>query len=137
MKRILYIIPAAMLLFGACASTKSAYTVGGEWNVTNLNGKTITPSDETPFLGFDQAKGTIYGFSGCNRLTGTIDLQKFANGKPDFSHMGMTRMMCPDDTYEREFMSALDKVKTSEVKDGEILLKDAKGNVLITLKKRK
>lgn len=50
MKRILYIIPAAMLLLASCASSQSAYTVGGEWQVTNMNGKSITPSDETPLL---------------------------------------------------------------------------------------
>lgn len=50
--------------------------------------------------------------------------------------MGMTRMLCPDDTYESRFMDALSKVKSSEVKDNEMLLKDANGNVIITLKKK-
>lgn len=136
MKRILYIIPAAMMLLSSCASQKSAYSVGGEWNVISLNGESVTPSDETPFLGFDQAKGHIYGFTGCNRLTGSINLKKLANGKPDFSQMGMTRMMCPDNKYERPFMDALAKVKTSEIKDGEMLLKDAQGKVIIKLKKK-
>lgn len=136
MKRILYIIPAAMMLLSSCASQKSAYSVGGEWNVISLNGESVTPSDETPFLGFDQAKGHIYGFTGCNRLTGSINLKKLANGKPDFSQMGMTRMMCPDNKYERPFMDALSQVKTSEIKDGEMLLKDAQGKVIITLKKK-
>lgn len=136
MKRILYIIPAAMMLLSSCASQKSAYSVGGEWNVVSLNGESITPSDETPFLGFDQAKGHIYGFTGCNRLTGSINLKKMANGKPDFSQMGMTRMMCPDNKYERPFMDALSRVKTSEIKGNEMLLKDAQGKVIITLKKK-
>lgn len=136
MKKILYIIPATMLLLASCATSKSAYTVAGEWSVTNLNGQSITPSDETPFLGFDTSKGHVYGFTGCNRLTGEINLKDFANGKPDFSKMGMTRMLCPDNTYERSFMDALGKVKSSEVKGDEMLLKDANGNVIITLKKK-
>ena len=106
MKKILYIIPATMLLLASCATSKSAYTVAGEWSVTNLNGQNITPSDETPFLGFDTSKGHVYGFTGCNRLTGEINLKDFANGKPNFSKMGMTRMLCPDDTYESRFMDA-------------------------------
>lgn len=125
-----------MMLLSSCASQKSAYFVGGEWNVVSLNGESVTPSDETPFLGFDQEKGHIYGFTGCNRLTGSINLKKLANGKPDFSQMGMTRMMCPDNKYERPFMDALSRVKTSEIKDSEILLKDAQGKVIITLKKK-
>ena len=136
MKKFIYIIPAAMLLLASYAASKSAYTVSGEWSVTNINGRSITPSSETPFLGFDTSKGNIYGYTGCNRLTGSIDLKRFANGKPDFSHMGMTRMLCPDDTYEREFMDALNKVKTSEVNGNTMLLKDAEGKVVLTLQKK-
>ena len=66
-----------------------------------------------------------------------MNLKKFAAGKPDFSHMGMTRMLCPDDTYESDFMAALDKVRTSEVNGNEMLLKDAHGKTLITLTKKK
>lgn len=105
--------------------------------MTNIGGRAITPSDETPFLGFDLNEGNIYGFTGCNRLTGSMNLKKFAAGKPDFSHMGMTRMLCPNDTYESDFMAALDKVRTSEVNGNEMLLKDAHGKTLITLTKKK
>lgn len=136
MKKILYLLPAALLLLASCAASKSAYTINGEWSVTNLNGKSITPNSETPFLGFDTNKGSIYGYTGCNRLTGSVDIKSFANGKPDFSKMGMTRMMCPDNTYERDFMEALAKVKSSEVKDGIMQLKDADGKVIVTLKKK-
>ena len=137
MKRILYIIPAAMLLMASCATQKSAYAIGGEWSVTNMNGRAITPSEETPFLGCDLNEGHIYGFTGCNRLTGSVNMKQFAAGKADFSHMGMTRMMCPDNTYEQDFMTALNKVKTSEVKGNEMLLKDGHGNTVITLVKKK
>lgn len=137
MKKLLYVIPATMLLLASCATQKSTYAIGGEWSVTNIGGRAITPSDETPFLGFDLNEGNIYGFTGCNRLTGSMNLKKFAAGKPDFSHMGMTRMLCPDDTYESDFMAALNKVRTSEVNGNEMLLKDANGKTLITLTKKK
>lgn len=135
-KKLLYFIPVTMLFLTSCAVSKSAYTVSGEWSVTNINGKSITPNDETPFLGFDTSKGRIYGFTGCNRLTGEVNLKNFANGKPNFANLGMTQMLCPDDTYEREFMEALDKVKSLEVKDNNMLLKNAEGKVIVTLKKK-
>ena len=136
MKRFLYIIPAAMLLLASCASSQSAYTVGGEWQVTNMNGKSITPSDETPFIGFDRANGNVYGFTGCNRLTGTANLKKLANGKVDFKQMGMTRMLCPDDVYETEFMEALNQATSMEMKGNEMLLKNKQGKLVLTLKKK-
>lgn len=136
MKRIFYIIPSLLLALSSCGTQKSAYSIGGEWALTNLNGQSITPTSETPFIGIDLSEGRIYGFTGCNRLTGTIDVKKFAAGKPDFSNMGMTRMLCPDDAYERPFMQALDKVKSSEVTESEIRLKDASGKVILTFKKK-
>lgn len=136
MKRILYIIPTAMLLLASCASSQSAYTVGGEWQVTNMNGKNITPSNETPFIGFDRANGNLYGFTGCNRLTGTADLKKLANGKVDFKHVGMTQMLCPDDVYESEFMEALNQAVSMEMKGNEMLLKNKQGKTILTLKKK-
>ena len=136
MKRILYIIPAAMLLLASCASSQSAYTVGGEWQVTNMNGKNITPSNETPFIGVDRANGNLYGFTGCNRLTGTADLKKLANGKVDFKHVGMTQMLCPDDVYESEFMEALNQAVSMEMKGNEMLLKNKQGKTILTLKKK-
>ena len=125
-----------MIALASCGTQKSAYSIGGEWALTNLDGKAITPTSDTPFIGIDLSDGKIYGFTGCNRLTGTIDVKKFAEGKPDFSNMGMTRMLCPDDTYERPFMQALDKVKSSEILDKEIRLKDASGKVILTFKKK-
>ena len=136
MTRIFYIIPAMLLALSSCSTQKSAYSVGGEWALINLNGKSITPTNETPFIGIDLSEGHLYGFTCCNRLTGSINVKAFAAGKPDFSQLGMTRMLCPDDKYERDFMQALDKVKSSEVKNNEMLLKDAKGNVILTFKKK-
>ena len=53
MKKTLFGLFAALLLMTSCASSRSAYKLSGEWNVVNLCGQAIAPSDETPFLGFD------------------------------------------------------------------------------------
>lgn len=137
MKRFFYIALSLMFTLVSCGTQKSAYSIGGEWELTNLDGKQITPTSQTPFIGIDLTDGKIYGFTGCNRLTGTIDIKKFVEGTPDFSKMGMTRMLCPDDTYERSFMQALEKVKSSEISDKEMCMKDATGKVILVFKKKK
>lgn len=52
--------------------------------MTNIGGRAITPSDETPFLGFDLNEGNIYGFTGCNRLTGSMNLKSLRLANPIF-----------------------------------------------------
>lgn len=135
MKKYLYLIPAAMLLFASCA-TKSAYVLSGDWSVVKLNDQTITPAENTPFIGFDLNEGHVYGFTGCNRMTGELNARKFMKGEANFGHMATTRMLCQDDKYEQPLLEALGKVTTSEVSDKEITLKDKDGNVLLVLKKK-
>lgn len=136
MKKQLF-LPAALLLLASCATQKSAYQVSGEWNVTKLGEKSITPvTDQTPFLGFDLNDSRVYGFTGCNRLTGAFDANKFLKGEADFSRLGSTRMLCVEDKYETAFLEALSKVTTSEINDGKILLKDKDGKVLLMLEKK-
>lgn len=84
---------------------KNAATVAdisGEWNIIELNGAAVVPApgQAFPFIGFDVAQGTVYGNSGCNRMTGRFDV----NAKPgtiDLGALGSTRMMCPDMTVEK------------------------------------
>lgn len=128
----------ATALFTSCAASKNANVMAGEWDVVNLNGTSITPeTNVTPFLGFDVANNHVYGFTGCNRLTGQLEASALAKGKADFSRLGCTRMLCQDDQYERAFLQALDEVKHSRLQDERTLqLLDKKGNTIITLRKR-
>lgn len=136
MKKLL-LLPALLLCFASCATKKSAYQVAGEWNVTKLGEKSITPvENQTPFLGFDLNEGRVYGFTGCNRLTGGFEPTEFVKGKPNFTPFACTRMFCQEDKYETEFLKALSEVKASEMKDGKILLKDQEGDVLVVLEKK-
>lgn len=136
MKKLLYLVPATLLMLASCTGSKSVYQLAGEWNVVNLAGTRITPSQQTPFLGFNLNDGQVYGFTGCNRLTGALDAKAFVKGKPDFSKLGCTRMLCQDDQYEAAFLDALNQVKKSEVTATDMHLFDANGNEILTLKKR-
>ena len=137
MKKFIYFIPAFLLFFASCASTKSVYQLTGEWSVVNLNGQNITPSEATPYLGFDINENRLYGFTGCNRLTGNLMPTNSSKAKQN-SDTSLPRVCSlKDDKFEQPFLEALNKVKTSEVNGEEILLKDEQGKVIITLKKKK
>ena len=137
MQKMKLLLPAALLLLASCATSQSAYRLAGEWNVVNLCGTNIVPADDTPFLGFDINEGVLYGFTGCNRLTGRLDAAQFLKGKATIGPLGMTRMLCQDAKYETRFVATLDKVAASEIDGDTMYLKDDKGNTLITLKKKR
>ncbi len=108
----------------------------GTWDVTELRGEPVTPGEGTPYLTFDLNRFRISGFTGCNRITGSLRPGEVEGGKPDFSKLGTTRMACPDDQYEERFMSALRATASLMTNGPTMLLKDAGGQTLVKLKKR-
>lgn len=136
MKKILLIFPLTCFLIVACKTQKSEYVLTGEWNVTQIENDSISQTEKTPMIGFNDEKRLIYGFTGCNRLTGSFDPHSFSQGKAIFSNLGMTRMMCQDAIYERALYDALKKVVHSEIKGNEMKLKDSDDNVVLVLKKK-
>lgn len=104
-----------VLAMSSCRSSKEATplsSINGEWNIIEINGSAITQEQDqqTPFIGFDTTTGKLYGYSGCNRMMGSFDV----NAKPgtiDLGAIGSTRMACPDMTMEQNVLSALGQVK--------------------------
>lgn len=117
MKKVFVSLCMASALAGlsSCGSTKNAATlssIGGEWNIIEINGTAVVPApgQEFPFIGFDTKTGRVYGNSGCNRMMGSFDLEA-KPGTLTLGTMGGTRMMCPDMTLEQNVLSALAQVK--------------------------
>ena len=139
-KNILYAAMAATLL-ASCSTAEKATSLAalnGEWNIERIEGKSIDKSlsENEAFLAFDTVKKSVYGSTGCNRLTGSFDVD--ANNFLDLSKMGSTRMMFKDMTTETMVLEALQKVKTFKVdKKGNLLLTNEKGNAVIELAKKK
>lgn len=131
---------ATVAALASCSNSKTATIadLNGEWNVTAIDGKTVTvpENQETPFLGFDTATGQLYGNASCNSLMGNFQTDA-APGVIDLSNCGATRMMCPDMSVEDALLGALSKVKGYTVsKSGDVDLTDADGKVVIALAHR-
>lgn len=138
MKGSLKLVAACSLTL-AVVSCKSlpADMLAGEWNAVNISGQEITPSDQTPYLGFDMTEGRLYGFNGCNRLTGTLDTKALLKGKVDFSNVGATMMACPDNKYEQLFTKATAEARKIELQDdGSLALKNENKETVMRLAKR-
>ncbi|MCM1107624.1 MAG: META domain-containing protein [Clostridium sp.] len=126
----------ACLSMVACKSVRPDM-LDGEWAVTEIAGEKIEPTDQTPFIGFRVEAGEVYGFTGCNRLTGTTDFKKVAGGEADFDRLGMTRMLCMDDVYEQPFMEALNTAKHVSLEGDILTLTDENGTVVLRFSKKK
>ena len=102
----IFIASAALVMF-SCRSSKEALSLSsmnGEWNIIEINGSAVVPGQgqQLPFIGFDTTTGKVYGYSGCNRIIGSVDV----NAKPgtiDLGALGSTRMACPDMTLEQGY----------------------------------
>lgn len=104
---------------------------GKEWDAVWVEGTTITPAGDTPYIGFKEQQ--IWGYTGCNRLTGTYALEK---DRIDLSKIGSTMMLCPEDKYETLFMAGLNKAKSVKVTTDGLELKDADGQVVVRFRPR-
>lgn len=111
----------------------TAQLLDGRWNIVKLNGKEVPQGEETPFLGFDTAKGHLYGYTGCNRITGVWDAAQALTGKIKISSLGSTRMLCPDARFETEMLATLGLARRIELKGMQLHLCDTHGKVLMVL----
>ena len=119
-------------VFAACGSSKKAMQVvalDGEWNIIAVNGDKIE-SATSPYLGFDMDENRLYGNAGCNRMTGSFEVDTLNPGKIHFGTIGTTRMMCPDMDVESRVLEALNTVKSYAETESGIELADAEGNAV-------
>lgn len=139
-KSIYAVLCAAVCLVSSCSTSKklSVKDLTGEWNVVAV-GDLKAPSgeaDEQPYLGFDTSNGRMFGNAGCNAIMGTFNTTA-PEGDISFGNIAATRMMCPHMEFEQAMMTALDHVKSVyEKTSGEVVLCNAEGDELITLRKR-
>ncbi len=128
---------AGTLVLASCASSQkvSSGKVEGEWNIKQVNGKTIAlTSGQVPFLGFNAKEGRVYGFSGCNRVMASFDAK---SGKLFFDNMGSTMMACPDMQVETEVLGAITTAKSLRtLANNELALCDESGKQVATLERR-
>ena len=144
MKKLIVFVSIVVttLMLSACHSKKEEAPISslnGEWNISEINGKALTAIDnrENPYIVFDTATGQMFGFSGCNRMMSTFDV----NAQPGvlaLEAVSSTRMACPDMTMEQLVLSALANVKTFKKEhDDKIDLCDAEHKTVMVLEKKK
>lgn len=136
MKRVmnLFVALMAVVVMVSCADKKSTKALGGEWNVVSV-GDLVVPDSVDAFMGFDIAEQLVYGYTGCNQLTGALPAEVSPEA-PLFAAMGSTRMACADMTVEDALLPALGQVVDFKVEGDNLYLLDAAGTTTVVLAKR-
>lgn len=106
--------------------------LNGTWSVTAINEEPVNVPDMKIVIDVDEGK--LHGNTGCNLLNGdfTIDMER-ANSI-SFQKIATTRMACPDESHETEFVVALeDAAYARPISATKVLLLDNSGKVVLEL----
>lgn len=129
---------ACMMSCGSGRKVLFFSSLEGEWNIVKVEGQSVDMAKK-PFIGFDVAGKRMYGYSGCNRMMGSLEIDSVNPGSLKLGQIGSTRMMCPDMETERRVLDALDKVVSFQQvadKPESIVLCGQNGQQLMTLEKK-
>ena len=102
---------------------------GRKWQSESLAGDSLS-GDNPPWLSFSE-DGTLQGFAGCNRFTGSYSY----NGTDmDVGPLAMTRMACRDGAeIEKNVVDALNRVSEADI-EGDLLRLRHGGDTLMELR---
>lgn len=86
------------------------YNLYQKWDLTTLNGDSLSGEDQHPvFIQFQEKENQVMGSGGCNRFFGSFTV---SGNNLKFSPLGSTRMACDEATnkIENAFFTALQSV---------------------------
>lgn len=139
------LVLASIVILSGCRSQYMAITdineLEGEWNVIELEGKSLSSDNPLPFLSFDLKEKRLSGNTGCNRIIGSLDIDESNSEMISFPQVGSTRVACPDMTVEDNLLKLLNSVKYFESKSKakpvtRISLCDESKNPIMLLEKK-
>lgn len=109
--------------------------LNGAWKVVELNDTPLVQDDEATMT-FDTTDLKIHGTTGCNIFNGELFIDPDKTASLQILRLATTRMGCPPESRETEFLLGLESVETAK-SDGadQVVLYDVEGNQLFKLVK--
>lgn len=109
--------------------------LNGAWKVTELNSTPLVQADEATMT-FDTTDLKIHGTTGCNIFNGELFIDPDKTTSLQILKLITTRMGCPPDSRETEFLLALESVETAKPEGPDaVILYDTEGKPLFKLVK--
>lgn len=133
MKNIILSFVLGFMCISCCSNKYAAANISGDWKIDNVLGtQVIAGEEETPFISFQTQESRFYGTTGCNSFFGEFNTTDNKN-EITISNVGSTKKLCSDMTVEDAIFSALGQVASVDYNNEIMQLKDASGNVIMTL----
>lgn len=127
MKKNFFILTVATILLASCNNQIVKSIANQSFQLTELNGKALLATEEIqPTIAFTDKE--VNATVGCNQIFAHYTAT--SNGKLTFSNGGATKMMCPEELREDEFLKAFNKVVRYTIKDKTISFFDAENNLI-------
>jgi heat shock protein HslJ len=117
--------------FSGCGNYVTDPRLHDIWVLEKLNGKTVSTTDfikELPNLEINSSTNNFMGFAGCNRMNGTLF---FERGLLRFTNIITTRMGCPGNNKESEFLKALQSTTSYQVENMRLTLSNPSGEKVV------
>lgn len=123
-------------VFEGCGTYVTDYRLHDIWVLEEMNGNKVAKEDfngkDVPNMEININTNRFSGFSGCNRMTGSLFYEKDVLR---FSQVASTRMACPSMEKESEFLKALQGATTYKVENNRLYLSNGNESNLLTFKK--
>jgi heat shock protein HslJ len=117
--------------FNGCGNYITDYRLHDIWVLEKLNGATVSSVDfmkELPNLEINSSTNNFTGFAGCNTMNGALF---FERGLLRFTNIITTRMACPGNNKESEFLEALQSSTSYKVENRRLILSNPSGEKLV------
>ncbi|WP_127018853.1 META domain-containing protein [Flagellimonas beolgyonensis] len=119
-----------------CGTYITDYRLHDIWVLETLKGTQVSKDDfngnDMPNMEININSNRFSGFSGCNRMTGSLFFEK---DLLRFSQVASTRMACPNMEKESEFLNALQSSTAYKVENNRLYLSNGDESDLLTFKK--
>lgn len=121
------------ILMASCSSSKSKVGLAGmKWVLESVEGQKLSMKIDNNEISmqFNGQEKRVSGMAGCNRFFGGYETD---GNKLKFSHMGATRMTCPDQEAEYRFFKILENTDAFQISEQQLSLMQ-KGKTLALFK---
>lgn len=123
-------------VFEGCGSYITDYRLHDIWVLEELKGSVVSKEGfnggDVPNMEININNNRFSGFSGCNRMTGSIFYEKDILR---FTQIASTRMACPNMEKESEFLTALQNIVTYKIENNRLFLSNGSEENLLVFKK--
>ena len=117
-----------------CGQYFTDYRLHDIWVLESMNGNTVYKDDfgkDLPSMEINSSANTFSGLAGCNRMTGELF---YEYGTLRFKNVAVTKMLCPKEEKEQEFLTALQSVASYSIGNNRLTLSNP-DKVLLIFKK--